>query len=159
MTPSRCTLSGFILVGLAGDRRPRRTQPLEPHLDATRSSAGARDNAAPGYNFTLAPGQAIRWEIPAIKEVVTGNTDGTPMVINRAAKPTALTLAVLSEGDLTLHYKVARNGQPAGAGAMTLIEGGKAWVDISWQAGKQLYAGELVYVRRQSTTGADPQRG
>ncbi len=151
MTPLRCTLAGFVLAGLslatAGHAAPSPWNGTWT-LDPTRSSAGARDNAAPGYTFTLAPGQAIRWEIPAIKEVVTGKTDGTPMVITRAAKPTALTLAVLPEGDLTLHYKVAKNGQPAGAGTMTLIEGGKAWVDISWQAGKQLYAGELVYVRQ-----------
>ncbi len=116
-------------------------------LDAARSSAHAKDMAAPGYAFTITPGGAIRWEIPALKEVVTGNTDGQPMVIHRPSARPGLTLSLQPEGPLTLHYKVARDGKPTGEGRMTLIEGGKAWVDISWQAGKQLYAGELVYVR------------
>jgi hypothetical protein len=31
---------------------------------------------------------------------------------------------------------------------MTLVDNGKAWVDISWPAGQPQYAGELVYVKQ-----------
>ena len=116
-------------------------------LDSARSSAGAKDMAAAGYAFTITPAGDIRWEIPTLKEVVSGKTDGKPMAIHRPSAPAGMTLSVQPEGPLTLHYRVARDGKPAGEGRMTLIEGGKAWVDISWQAGKPLDAGELVYVR------------
>jgi len=108
-------------------------------LDAGRSTPGIKDQAAPGYVFTLQPDGQIRWEIPAIGEVVTGRTDGEP-------RP-GMTLAVQTDGPRVMTYKVAIMGKPEGEGRMTLVENGKAWVDISWPAGKPEYAGALVYVR------------
>jgi hypothetical protein len=116
-------------------------------LDVGRSMPGAKDQAAPGYVFTLQPDGQIRWEIPAIGEVVTGRTDGQPMTVNRTKPRPGMTLAVQADGPRVLTYKVAIMGKPEGEGRMTLVENGKAWVDISWPAGKPEYAGEVVYVR------------
>ena len=117
-------------------------------LDAARSSAGAEENAADGYVFAIQPDGRIRWEIPSLGEVVTGRTDGQPMAVHRAKERPGMTLSVEPDGPLSLRYKVAVNGQPEGEGRMTIIEGGKAWVDVSWRAGMAEYAGELVYVRK-----------
>jgi hypothetical protein len=117
-------------------------------LDASRSTPGAKDQAAEGYRFTLQPEGQIKWEIPSLGEVVTGKTDGVPMEIHRKKPSPGLTLSVIAEGPEVLIYKVARNGKPEGEGRMTLVENGKAWVDISWPAGKPQYAGEVVYVKQ-----------
>jgi len=117
-------------------------------LDASRSSPGVKDQAADGYRFTLQPDGQIKWEIPSLGEVVTGKTDGVPMEIHRTKPAPGLTLSVIAEGPEVLIYKVARNGKPEGEGRMTLVENGKAWVDISWPAGQPQYAGEVVYVKR-----------
>jgi hypothetical protein len=117
-------------------------------LDASRSTPGAKDQAAEGYRFTLQPDGQIKWEIPSLGEVVTGKTDGVPMEIHRTKPSPGLTLSVIAEGPEVLIYKVARNGKPEGEGRMTLVENGKAWVDISWPAGKPQYAGEVVYVKQ-----------
>jgi hypothetical protein len=117
-------------------------------LDASRSTPGAKDQAADGYRFTLQADGQIKWEIPSLGEVVTGRTDGVPMEIHRTKPSPGLTLSVTAEGPEVLIYKVARNGKPEGEGRMTLVENGKAWVDISWPAGKPQYAGEVVYVKQ-----------
>ena len=116
-------------------------------LDVGRSSPGAKDQAAEGYRFTLQPEGQIKWEIPSLGEVVMGKTDGVPMEIHRTKPSPGLTLSVTAEGSEVLLYKVARNGKPEGEGRMTLVENGKAWVDLSWPAGQPQYAGELVYVK------------
>jgi hypothetical protein len=121
-------------------------------LDAARSSAGAKGNAADGYRFTLGKDETIKWEIPSLGEVVTGRTDGQPMAIHRSEPTPGLTLAVTAHGPFELRYEVARNGRAAGAGIMHIIEGGKAWVDVSWQAGKEASGGELVYVHQDKPT-------
>ena len=117
-------------------------------LDASRSTPGIKDQAADGYRFTIQPDGAIKWEIPSLGEVVTGRTDGQPMEIHRTKPTPGLTLSVTAEGERVLRYKVARDGKPEGEGRMTLVENGKAWVDISWPAGQPQYAGEVVYVKR-----------
>ena len=116
-------------------------------LDVARSTPGAKDQAAEGYRFTIQQDGQIKWEIPTLKEVVTGKINGQPMIIHRAKPTPGLTLSVMAEGPRVLVYKVARNGKPEGEGRMTLVENGKAWVDISWPADKPEYAGELEYVR------------
>ena len=117
-------------------------------LDASRSTPGVKDQAADAYRFTLQPDGQIKWEIPSLGEVVTGTTDGVPMEIHRTKQSPGLTLSVTAEGREVLIYKVARNGKPQGEGRMTLVENGKAWVDISWPAGQPQYAGEVVYVKQ-----------
>jgi hypothetical protein len=117
-------------------------------LDAGRSTPGVKDQAADAYRFTLQPDGQIKWEIPSLGEVVTGKTDGVPMEIHRTKPSPGLTLSVTAEGPEVLIYKVARNGKPEGEGRMTLVENGKAWVDISWPAGQPQYAGEVVYVKQ-----------
>ncbi len=117
-------------------------------LDASRSTPGIKDQAADAYRFTLQPDGQIKWEIPSLGEVVTGDTDGVPMEIHRTKPSPGLTLSVTAEGPEVLIYKVARNGKPEGEGRMTLVENGKAWVDISWPAGRPQYAGEVVYVKQ-----------
>ena len=116
-------------------------------LDAARSTKGAAAFAAPGYVFAIMPDGRITWRIPAIGEVATGRTDGTAMAVHRTRPTPGLTLAVRADGPWTLHYVVARNGIAEGAGLMRLVEGGRAWVDLSWRVDKPVDAGELVYVR------------
>jgi hypothetical protein len=117
-------------------------------LDASRSTPGIKDQAADAYRFTLQPDGQIKWEIPSLGEVVTGKTDGVPMEVHRTKPSPGLTLSVTAEGPEVLIYKVAHNGKPEGEGRMTLVENGKAWVDISWPAGQPQYAGEVVYVKQ-----------
>ena len=117
-------------------------------LDASRSTPGVKDQAAEGYRFSIQPDGQIKWEIPSLGEVVTGKVDGQPMAIHRSKPTPGLTLSVLPDGPRVLCYKVARNGKPQGEGRMTLVENGKAWVDISWPAGQPEYAGVVVYVRQ-----------
>jgi hypothetical protein len=117
-------------------------------LDASRSTPGIKDQAADGYRFTLQPDGQIKWEIPSMGEVVTGKTDGVPMEVHRTKPSPGLTLSVTAEGPEVLIYRVARNAKPVGEGRMTLVENGKAWVDISWPAGQPQYAGEVVYVKQ-----------
>jgi hypothetical protein len=115
-------------------------------LSQTRNTQQIKDAAAGGYRFHLQPDGQIRWEIPSLHEVVEGRTDGKPMTIRRP-NPTALTLAVTAEGPWVLRYKVSRNGQPEGEGRMTLVDQGRAWVDLSQPAGRPDLAGAVVYVR------------
>jgi hypothetical protein len=115
-------------------------------LSQTRNPQEMKDAAAAGYRFHLQPGGAIRWEIPSLHEVVDGRTDGRPMAIRRQ-KPTPMTLAVTAEGPYVLRYKVARGGAPLGEGRMTLVDQGKAWVDISQPPGRPDLAGAVIYVR------------
>ncbi len=116
--------------------------------EGERSTPGIKDQAADAYRFSLQPDGEIKWEIPSLGEVVTGRTDGKPMVIRRSKPTPGLTLSVQAEGPTVLLYKVARDGKPQGEGRMTLVENGKAWVDLSWPAGQPQYAGELVYVKQ-----------
>ncbi len=115
-------------------------------LSRTRNTAEIKAAAADGYRFHLQPDGHIRWEIPSLHEVVEGRLGGKPMPIRRL-KPTTLTLAVSAEGPRVLVYHVARNGRPEGEGRMTLVDQGKAWVDISQPAGRPDLAGAVVYER------------
>lgn len=117
-------------------------------LDVSRSTPDIKDQAAEGYAFHITPDGHIRWEIPSLGEVVQGRLDGQPMEIHRAKPSPGLTLAVEADGPYVLRYKVARNGKPEGEGRMTLVENGKAWVDLSWPTGQPQYAGEVVYVKQ-----------
>lgn len=119
-------------------------------LDTTRSSPGATDAAAPGYVFTIRPDGRLRWEIPALQEVVRGRIDGRPMPIHSPTAPGGLTLSVRPAGPRVLRYAVALHGAPEGEGRMTLVDGGRAWVDISWPAGRPERARAVVYVRPKS---------
>ena len=119
-------------------------------LSQTRNTAEIKEAAAEGYRFHLQPDGRIRWEIPSLHEVVEGRVDGQPMPIRRL-KPTALTLAVSADGPRVLLYHLARNGKPEGEGRMTLVDQGKAWVDISEPAGRPDLAGAVIYVRPDAT--------
>lgn len=120
-------------------------------LSQTRNTAEIKTAAAPDYRFQLEPDGRIRWEIPSLHEVVEGRTDGQPMPIRRH-HPTALTLTVEAEGPRVLVYHAARNGKPEGEGRMTLVDQGRAWVDISEPAGRPDLAGAVVYVRPKAET-------
>ena len=115
-------------------------------LSQTRNTAEIKAKAADGYRFNLEPDGRIRWEIPSLHEVVEGRVSGQPMPIRRL-QPTTLTLAVSAEGPRVLVYHVAKHGDPQGEGRMTLVDQGKAWVDISQPAGRPDLAGAVVYVR------------
>ena len=117
-------------------------------LDAARSSPDAKEGAADGYVFHIGRDGRIRWEIPSLGEVVTGRVDGQPMPIRRPGAPAGLTLAVRPDGPRGLRYTVAHNGTPVGEGRMTLVEDGRAWADITWQAGRPEHAQLVVYVRK-----------
>ncbi len=116
-------------------------------LDAARSTAGASEFAAPGYAFSVSSTGDITWRIPAIGEIAVGKTDGTAMMVRRRVPTPGLALSVRAEGPLLLHYQVLKNGVAQGEGLMRIVEGGKAWVDISWRVDKPEQAGELIYTR------------
>jgi hypothetical protein len=116
-------------------------------LDAARSTAGASEFAAPGYAFLVSSTGDITWRIPAIGEIAVGKTDGTAMTVRRRVPTPGLALSVRAEGPFLLHYQVLKNGVAQGEGLMRIVEGGKAWVDISWRVDKPEEAGELIYTR------------
>ena len=115
-------------------------------LSQTRNTADIKDAAAPGYRFHLAPDGFIRWEIPTLHEIVEGHTDGTPIVIRRP-QPTGLTLAITAEGSYALRYVLRRGGRVEADGRMTLVDQGKAWIDVTEPAGRPDLASAVVYVR------------
>lgn len=115
-------------------------------LSQTRNTAEIKAAAAEGYRFLPQPDGRIRWEIPSLHEVVEGRVDGEPMAIRRL-QATTLTLAVSAEGPRVRVYHVARNGKPEGEGRMTLVDQGRAWVDISEPVGRPDLAGAVIYVR------------
>ena len=116
-------------------------------LDATRSTKGSAEGAAPAYRFTVGRGM-IRWEIPALGEVVTGRIDGRPMTIRRRGRSDGMMLSVVADGPYVLRYAVSRGGRPFGSGVITLVEGGRAWVDITWAPGRAVDAAQLLYAKR-----------
>lgn len=116
-------------------------------LDAARSSPGAAESAAGAYRFTLRSG-SITWEIPSLGEVVTGRTDGRPMVIRRHGKSDGMTLGVTAEGPATLRYRLMKRGAYFGGGLMVLVDDGKAWVDVTWGPPGPPHAAQLIYVRQ-----------
>lgn len=116
-------------------------------LDAARSSPEAAGGAADAYRFTLRGGSIV-WEIPSLGEVVTGRTDGRPMVIRRHGASDGITLSITAEGPATLRYRVSRRGKDFGGGLMILVDDGKAWIDVTWGPPGPPHAAQLVYVRQ-----------
>jgi hypothetical protein len=124
-------------------------------LDIKRSSPAAAEEGVPqAYRLKLGPaGPAvvpIQWEIPELGEVVKGYTDGKPMEIRRTHPTPGLTLAVRTEGNSVLLYQVFKNGKLSGAGRMMLVDGGTAWIDLTWPIDRQDLAAELTYVKKIS---------
>ena len=120
-------------------------------LSQTRNTPEIKAAAADGYRFHIEPDGRIRWEIPSLHEVVEGRIDGEPMAIHRL-RPANLTLSVTADGPRVLLYKVSRAGRLEGEGRMTLVDQGKAWVDISQPAGRPDLAGVIIYVRPEAAT-------
>lgn len=116
-------------------------------LDAARSSADAKEGAADGYRFHVASGR-IRWRIPSLGEDFDIPIDGKPAAVRRKGADTGTAIAVRSAGPTAFTYAVSRGGKVGGEGRMTLVDGGKAWVDIVWPAGQPLKASQIVYVKR-----------
>lgn len=115
-------------------------------LDLARSSAMAKEGAADGYRFKIAADGRIRWEIPSLGEVVDGRVDGRAMVVHRPTLTHGLRISVKPDGLASLVYTVSDDKRLQGGGRMTLIDQGKAWVDVTWGAGYPIgYA--FVYVR------------
>lgn len=115
-------------------------------LSRTRNTKEVMEGAAEDYRFRLAPDGHIRWEIPSLNEVVEGRVDGQPMMIRRPGAE-GQTLALTPQGPYTLRYAVAKAGKALGEGRMTLVEQGKAWVDITQPAGRPDFAHVVIYVR------------
>lgn len=114
-------------------------------LSLPRSSAAAKEGAPGVYRFQLGNNGEIVWEIPELGEVVTGHTDGTPMLIRRAEPAPGLTLAVKAVGPRELTYEVAKGGRVMGGGRMMLVDDASAWVDLTWGEEGPGYGAELVY--------------
>ena len=115
-------------------------------LDVARSSPGAKGGAADAYRFTLDRARIV-WEIPSMAEVVTGRTDGQPMVIRKHGRSDGMTLRVSAEGAATLRYRLTKDGRNFGGGLMILVDDGAAWVDVTWGPNGPPAAAQLVYVR------------
>ena len=112
-----------------------------------QQSRGQGREPQPVYRFRISNG-AIVWEIPELGEIVTGRTDGRPMVIHRTKPTPGLTLAVKAVGPRELTYEVATNGKRDGGGRMMLVDGASAWVDLTWGPEGPGYGAVLVYKRR-----------
>jgi hypothetical protein len=115
-------------------------------VSRTRNPKDIIDEAADGYRFQLTKDGHIRWEIPSLREVVEGHTDGRPMPIHRPGSA-GQSLSVVASGKYVLTYRVYRNGKPDGEGRMTLIDQGRAWVDITQPFGRPDLAAAVIYVR------------
>ena len=115
-------------------------------LSATRNPVQIKEAAAEGYRFTLGPGDRIRWEIPSLHEVVEGRTDGRPMTIRRPGTD-GLALAVTAHGPWALSYVVSKAGAPVGEGRMTLVDQGRAWVDLTGPYRRPDLTSVVIYVR------------
>jgi hypothetical protein len=109
------------------------------------------DGAADDYRFMISSDGVIRWEIPSLREVNTGVLNGRPFAINRPGVTPGMTLRVRGEGPRVLRYTVAKDGQPVGAGLMTLADDGQSWTDVplDLRDGTPLPAMTMVYVRRK----------
>lgn len=117
-------------------------------LDAERSSPKAKDGAALGYRFLII-GDSIRWEIPELSEVVLGKLDGQPMRIVRNGRWDArMTLAVTRLGPDVLLYKIAAKGKVVGGGRMTLVDGGRAWIDLTCDAPCVRWGSVVTYIKK-----------
>jgi hypothetical protein len=121
-------------------------------LHVKRSSPAAAEEGVPQvYRLTLGTSGPsvvpIRWEIPELGEVVSGQTDGKPMNVHRTHPTPGLTLAVRTDGTRVLVYKVFKDGKLSGGGRMMLVDNGKAWIDVTWPSDRQDLASELTYVR------------
>jgi hypothetical protein len=115
-------------------------------LSPTRNTKAVREAAAEGYRFHISNQGSIRWEIPTIHEIVQGRIDGQPMpIVRRGSK--GMTLAVTAEGERVLRYVVSKDGKPLGEGRMTLVEEGRAWVDITQPFGRPELAHVVIYER------------
>jgi hypothetical protein len=115
-------------------------------VSRTRNPKDIIDAAADGYRFQLAGDGRIRWEIPSLHEVVEGHVDGRPMPIRRPGS-SGQSLSVTASGAYVLAYRVYRDGKPNGEGRMTLIDQGKAWVDVTQPFGRPDLAAAVIYVR------------
>ena len=134
-------------------------RPVDPNpwngswrLNVQRSSPVAAQKGVPQvYRFMLGPGPSanvpIKWEIPELGEVVTGRTNGAPMAVARTKPSPGMTLAVRTDGIVSLLYSVFRNGKLVGGGRMMLVDDGSAWVDLTWPDDRQDLASALVYVK------------
>lgn len=118
-------------------------------LSRTRNPKEIREGAAEGYRFHLSADGTIRWEIPTLQEVVEGHTNGEAMTIRRPGAE-GQTLAVRVEGPFALRYTVFKKGKPFGEGRMTLVEGARAWVDITQPFGRPDLAHVVIYVRPEA---------
>jgi hypothetical protein len=58
-----------------------------------------------------------------------------------------MTLAVTAEGQWTLSYVVAKDGKPVGQGRLTVVEQGRAWVDITQPFERPDLAHVVIYER------------
>lgn len=116
-------------------------------FDAARSSPDVGDVPVE-YRFTISGTDGLRWEIPSLGEVVVGHLDGKPMPIHRASPTPGLTLAVQAVGPREWTYSVAKDGRYSGGGRMMLVDGGKAWVDLTWGAEGPGHGVELVYAKK-----------
>ncbi len=122
------------------------------HLDTTRSSPDAAEPGVPqSYRFTVSRdatgAKFFRWEIPELGEVVFGRADGRPLKIVRRKPTPGMTLAITAVGGEVLTYKLHKSGCLFGAGRMMLVDSGKAWIDLTWPAGRQDLASVLTYVK------------
>jgi hypothetical protein len=119
-------------------------------VSPTRNAKDIIDAAADGYRFRITGDNRIRWEIPSLHEIVDGHVDGKPMPIRRPGS-TGLSLSVTASGPYVLAYRVYRNGKPEGEGRMTLIDQGKAWVDLTQPFGRPDLAAAVIYERPAGT--------
>jgi hypothetical protein len=127
-------VAGLIAVGVVGlaNHPPSPAPGMAPGPSTSSAAAPTPpDGAAEDYAFSIRPDGQIRCEIPSLKEVVAGKTDGQPMAIHRPGAPADMTLSVTLDGLTVLRDKVTRGGKPFGEGRMTLIEDAKAWIDIT----------------------------
>lgn len=101
----------------------------------TWKSTKVSSNQAGGYKISTAADGTITWDIPDFKETFQGKPDGMPVAVKGPTVPDGSTLALKKVSATELSYKFSMGGKVMGMGTMTLVDGGKAIRDTSWNPG------------------------
>lgn len=114
----------------------------------TWKSTKVKTTQASMYMIATAADGTIKWDIPDYKESVTGKADGMPITITGPTVPSGATLTLRKAGPMQLDYMFKINGKTLAEGKMTIVDGGKAITDVSWNPGAPAEKTTGYYVKQ-----------